>query len=118
MDYVESNSFSSSNSQGGIWVKYSISQFIKIVDMNDEIMAEVLFDHGDFELTALAIGTSIITNQLGLKEFDVVYDKREGKLQRVQIVDIEIDLIAQPAATRAYLDPITLIIGQHDVGEI
>jgi hypothetical protein len=98
-------------------VKYSISQSIKIVDMNEEIMAEVLFDHGDYELSALAVGSSMITNQVGLKQFDVVYDKREGKKQRVRIVDIEIDLIAQPAATRVYLEPITLIIGQHDIGE-
>jgi hypothetical protein len=99
-------------------VKYTISQSVKIIDMNDEIIAEVLFNHGDYELSALAVGSSIITNQVGLKQFEVVYDKREGKQQRVSIVDIEIDLIVQPAATRVYLEPITLIIGQHDVGEM
>jgi hypothetical protein len=99
-------------------VKYSISQSVKIVDMNDEIMAEVLFDHGDFELSALAVGSSVITNELGLRQFDVVYDRREGKKQRIRIVDIEIDLITQPATTRVYLEPRTLIIGQHDVGEV
>jgi hypothetical protein len=99
-------------------VKYSISQSVKIVDMNDEIMAEVLFDHGNYELSALAVGSSVITNELGLKQFEVVYDKREGKQQRIRIVDIEIDLIVNPATTRVYLEPITLIIGQHDVGEI
>lgn len=99
-------------------MKYTVSQFVKIVDMNDEIMSEVLFEHGDYELSALAVGSSMITNELGLKQFDVVYDKREGKRQRVRIVDIEIDLIVQPAATRVHLEPVTLIIGQHDVGEI
>ncbi|MCU6796505.1 MULTISPECIES: hypothetical protein [Paenibacillus] len=99
-------------------MKYSISQSVKIVDMNDEIMAEVLFDHGDFELSALAVGSSVITNELGLRQFDVVYDRREGKKQRIRIVDIEIDLITQPATTRVYLEPRTLIIGQHDVGEV
>jgi hypothetical protein len=99
-------------------VKYSISQSVKIVDMSDEIMAEVLFDHGDFELSALAVGSSVITNELGLRQFDVVYDRREGKKQHIRIVDIEIDLITQPATTRVYLEPRTLIIGQHDVGEV
>ena len=99
-------------------MKYSINQFVKIVDMNDEIMSEILFSHGDYELSALAVGFSILTNELGLKQFDVVYDKREGKQQRSRIVDIEIDLISNPATTRVYLDPVTLIIGQHDVGEI
>ncbi|SFL16682.1 hypothetical protein SAMN03159341_103583 [Paenibacillus sp. 1_12] len=99
-------------------MKYSISQSVKIVDMSDEIMSEVLFDHGDFELSALAVGSSIITNELGLRQFEVVYDRREGKKQRIRIVDIEIDLITQPATTRVYLEPITLIIGQHDVGEV
>ncbi|WP_240416305.1 hypothetical protein [Paenibacillus periandrae] len=99
-------------------MKYSISQSVKIVDMSDEIMAEVLFDHGDFELSALAVGSSVITNELGLRQFDVVYDRREGKKQRIRIVDIEIDLITQPATTRVYLEPRTLIIGQHDVGEV
>jgi hypothetical protein len=99
-------------------MKYSICQFVKIVDMNDEIMSEVLFNHGDYELSALAVGSSMITDELGLKQFEVVYDKREGKQQRSRIVDIEINLISSPATTRVYLEPITLIIGQHDVGEI
>ncbi|NHN29141.1 hypothetical protein [Paenibacillus agricola] len=99
-------------------MNYLINQSVKIVDMNDEIMSEVLFDHGKYELSALAVGSTIITKELGLKQFEVVYDTREGKQQRCRIVDIEIDLITNPATTRIYLDPITLIIGQHDVGEI
>jgi hypothetical protein len=99
-------------------VKYSILQSVKIVDMNDEIMSEVLFNHGEHELSALAVGSSVITYQLGLQQFDVVYDKREGKQQRFKIVDIEIDLMVSPPATRVYLEQVTLIIGQHDVGQI
>ncbi|MCS7462362.1 hypothetical protein N0M98_19770 [Paenibacillus doosanensis] len=99
-------------------MQYSIYQSVKLVDMNDEIMSEVLFDHGQHELVALSVGSSVITHQLGLRQFEVVYDKREGKQQRVKIVDIETDLMQVPAATRVYLEPVTLIIGQHDVGEI
>jgi hypothetical protein len=55
---------------------------------------------------------------LGLKEFNVVYDTREGKIARYKIVDIEINLVMQPAVTRVYLEPIKLIVGQHDIGEI
>jgi hypothetical protein len=99
-------------------MKYSICQFVKIVDMSDEIISEVLYQHGEFELSAIAVGSSVITYQLGLQQFEVVPDKRDGKQQRSKIVDIEIDLFVQPAATRAFLEPIVLIIGQHDVGEI
>ncbi|NOU92234.1 hypothetical protein GC093_03150 [Paenibacillus sp. LMG 31456] len=99
-------------------MKYSICQFVKIVDMNDEIISEVLFQHGEHELSAIAVGSSVITYQLGLQQFEVVQDKRAGKQQRSKIVDIEIDLLVKPATTRAYLEPIVLIIGQHDVGEI
>lgn len=99
-------------------MQYSIVQSVKLVDMNDEIMSEVLFDHGEHELAVLAVGSSVITYQLGLRQFEVVYDKREGKQQRVKIVDIETDLMASPATTRVYLEPVTLIIGQHDVGQI
>ncbi|MDQ1910095.1 hypothetical protein RAC89_06235 [Paenibacillus sp. GD4] len=99
-------------------MKYLISQSVKIVDMNDEILTEVLFEHGEFESPALSIGTSVITYQLGLKEFQVVFDMREGKQHRVKIIDIEVDLIRQPTTTRAYLEPVTLIVGQHDIGQM
>ncbi|OXM86544.1 hypothetical protein [Paenibacillus rigui] len=99
-------------------MKYTIVQSVKIVDMSDEIMSEVLFDHGAHELPTLAVGSSVITYQLGLQQFDVVYDKREGKQQRIRIVDIETDLMVSPPVTRVFLEPVTLIIGQHDVGQI
>ncbi|TDG00589.1 hypothetical protein [Paenibacillus piri] len=99
-------------------MKYSICQFVKIVDMNEEILSEVLFQHGEHELPALSVGASVITYQLGLQQFEVVSDKRDGKQQRSKIVDIQIDLLTKPATTRAYLEPATLIIGQHDVGQI
>lgn len=99
-------------------MKYSILQSVKIIDMNDEIMSEVLFDHGGHELPTLAVGSSVITYQLGLQQFEVVYDKREGKQQRSKIVDIETDLLTSPPVTRVFLEQVTLIIGQHDVGQI
>ncbi|THF77065.1 hypothetical protein [Cohnella fermenti] len=97
-------------------MQYQFVQQVKIVDMNEEIIAEVLFEHGEFETAALSIGTSVLIQQLGLREFTVVYDKREGKIARYKIADIEIDLIAQPTVTRVYLEPVTLIVGQHDIG--
>lgn len=93
-------------------------QQVKIVDMDDEIISEVLFEHGEYETAALAIGSSVLIHELGLKEFDVVYDKREGKIASYTVVDIEIDLITQPAITRVYLEPVKLIVGQHDIGEV
>lgn len=98
-------------------MKYSICQNVKIVDMNDEIMSEVLFEHGVHESPALSVGSSVVTYELGLKQFEVVFDKREGKQCRHKIIDIEIDLIHLPAVTRVFLEPVTLIVGQHDIGE-
>ncbi|WP_159887493.1 hypothetical protein [Paenibacillus puerhi] len=95
---------------------YKICQTVKIVDMNEEIITEVLFEHGEFQIPAMAIGSSVISYQLGLKQFEVVFDKREGKHQRYKVVDIEIDLIQKPAKLRAFLEPVTLIVGQHDIG--
>ncbi|WP_308637111.1 hypothetical protein [Paenibacillus silvisoli] len=97
---------------------YLFCQQVKIVDMDDEIISEVLFDHGGYETAALSIGSSVLIYQLGLKQFDVVYDRREGKIARYKVVDIEIDLITQPAVTRVFLEPVKLIVGQHDIGEI
>ncbi|AZN39015.1 hypothetical protein [Paenibacillus albus] len=96
---------------------YQFCQRVKIVDMDDEIISEVVFEHGEYETAALAIGSSVITHQLGLKEFDVVYDLREGKIARYKVEDIEIDLITQPVITRVYLESAKLIVGQHDIGE-
>lgn len=97
---------------------YLFCQQVKIVDLNEEIIAETMFEHGEYETAALSIGSSVVIHQLGLKKFDVVYDKREGKFARYKITDIEIDLITRPAITRVYLEPLTLIVGQHDIGEI
>ncbi|NEW07835.1 hypothetical protein GK047_17690 [Paenibacillus sp. SYP-B3998] len=99
-------------------MRYQFCQKVTIVDMNEEIMSEVLFEHGEFESTALSIGSSILIYQLGLKQFEVVYDKREGKTVRYKVEDIEIDLITQPTVTRVFMEPVRLIVGQHDIGEI
>ena len=99
-------------------MNYQFCQQVKIVDMDDEIISEVLFEHGDYETAALSIGSSVQIHQLGLKEFNVVYDKREGKIARYKVADIEIDLVTKPAIARVYLEPVKLIVGQHDIGEI
>ncbi|REE83884.1 hypothetical protein A8990_11663 [Paenibacillus taihuensis] len=96
---------------------YLFCQQVKIVDMDDEIISEVLFEHGEYETAALSIGSSVLIHQLGLKQFDVVYDRREGKIARYKVADIEIDLITQPVITRVFLEPTKLIVGQHDIGE-
>src|SRR5690349_426220 len=98
-------------------MRYLFCQYVTLTDMNDEIMTEVLFEHGEFDSPALTIGASVLTYQLGLKEFTVVYDKREGKTRRFKVVDIEIDLIKHPTVTRVYLEPQKLIVGQHDIGQ-
>ncbi|NRF92305.1 hypothetical protein HQN89_14930 [Paenibacillus frigoriresistens] len=99
-------------------MRYQFCQYVTIVDMNEEILSEVLFDHGDFETNALSIGSSVVIYQLGLKQFDVVYDKREGKTARNKVVDIELDIIKKPSVTRVFLEPVRLIVGQHDIGEV
>ncbi|WP_281885531.1 hypothetical protein [Paenibacillus sp. YYML68] len=97
-------------------MNYLICQKVTIVDMNDEIITEALFEHGSYDLPSLSIGHSVVTYQLGLKEFEVVYDKREGKMQHFKVVDVEINLMDEPAVMRAYLEPVKLIVGQHDIG--
>ena len=99
-------------------MKYQFCQQVTIVDMDEEILSEVLFEHGEFETAALSLGSSVLIQQLGLKEFNVVYDKRDGKIARYTIADIEIDLVSQPTLTRVYLEPVKLIVGQHDIGAI
>ena len=99
-------------------MKYMICQMVKIVDMNDEIMSEVLFNHGEYEAAMLSVGSTVVSFPLGLKEFEVVHDKREGRRERFRVIDVEFDLIAQPTSTRVFLEPVTLIIGQHDVGQM
>jgi hypothetical protein len=99
-------------------MRYQFCQYVTIVDMNDEILSEVIFEHGEFESNAVSIGSSVLIHQLGLKQFDVVYDKREGKTTRYKIEDIEVNLIEQPTVTRVFLEPVRLIVGQHDIGEV
>lgn len=100
-------------------MRYTLCQTVRIVDMNDEIMSEVLFEHGEVESPQPVIGASVVTYQLGLKEFQVVYDKREGKTSRSKIIDMEINLLGGDGnTTRVYLEPVKLIVGQHDVGQI
>ena len=100
------------------FVKYTLCQQVRIVDMNNEIMSEDLFIHGDVETPQPVIGASIVTYQLGLKQFEVVYDKREGRTSRSKIIDMEISLLGDSNTTRVFLEPVELIIGQHDVGII
>lgn len=100
-------------------MRYTLCQIVSIYDMSDEIMAEVLFEHGEVESPQPVLGATVITYQLGLKEFQVVYDKREGKTSRSKVVDMEINLLGGDGnSTRVFLEPIKLIVGQHDVGQI
>lgn len=97
---------------------YGICQLIRVVDMNNELISEVLYEHGTLQTAAgFSIGCTVITHQLGLKEFDVVYDKR-FEPARSKIVDLEFSLVSQPPVVKAYLEPIELIVGQHDVGNV
>lgn len=99
-------------------MKYTLCQQVRIVDMNDEILTEVLYEHGDVDTPQPVLGASVVTYQLGLKQFEVVYDKREGRTQRSKIIDMEINLIGDTNVTRVYLEPVKLIVGQHDVGVV
>lgn len=101
-------------------MEYKLVQVVRIVDMNEEIINEILFDHGNFETLFLPIGSSVVSYPLGLKGFEVVYDKRPMSLENkksYKVVDIELNLIEADSVVRAYLEPVTLILGQHDVGE-
>lgn len=97
-------------------MKYTLCQSVRIVDLNDEIISEVLFEHGVVETPQPMLGATVITYQLGLKEFEVVYDKREGKTSRSKIIDMEINLLGDGSITKVFLEPVKLIVGQHDVG--
>ncbi|WP_308860287.1 hypothetical protein [Paenibacillus radicibacter] len=91
---------------------------MKIVDMEDEIISEVLFEHGVIEAPFIMMGSTVLTHGLGLQQFEVVNDTREGKQMRSKVVDIEIDMLSKPEVTRVILEPVQLIVGQHDVGLI
>jgi len=98
-------------------MKYHIVQVVRIVDLNEEVLSEVTFDHGNFETVFLPIGGSVVTYPLGLQGFEVVYDKRKDEVARYKVIDIELNLLRNDAMVQAYLEPITLIIGQHDIGQ-
>ena len=98
-------------------MNYGICQLVRIVDMNNELIREELFDHGLLDTPAgLSFGCTVITHQLGLRQFEIVYDKRFESV-RSKIIDLEFSLITKPPLVKAYLEPIELIVGQHDVGE-
>ena len=100
-------------------MNYSICQLVEIVDLNKEVIREVLFNHGQLDAVGFSLGCTVITFPLGLKEFDVVYDKRKTfEHVRFKIIDIEYSLVDHPINIRAYLEPIQLIVGQHDIGNI
>jgi hypothetical protein len=98
-------------------MRYDICQLVKIVDMNDELIHEVLFDHGEVETPIPTIGATVVTYPLGLKEFTVVYDKRTNEGKRSKIVDLEINLLGERSVVMVFLETVTLIVGQHDIGE-
>ncbi len=97
-------------------MKLLICQVVNIVDMNNELITQQEFVHGEISHMNVQIGSSVITHKLGLKEFNVVLDQRSGDSARHKIVDIEYNMISEPAATKVYLEPTTLIVGQHDIG--
>ncbi|CAI6063456.1 hypothetical protein [Cohnella sp. JJ-181] len=97
-------------------MKTEILQQVTIVDMDEEIIARVDFSHAADLAGSLAIGWSVVTYPLGLREFEVVYDRREARKVSSKVVDIEIDTTSETRTVRAYLEPVKLILGQHDVG--
>lgn len=100
-------------------MKYSICQKVSIVDpLTNEVIKEALFIHGELDTPVFSIGCTVITHQLGLKDFDVVYDKRFGEPARFKVNDIEFSLVDHPVITRAFLEPLKLIVGQHDIGNV
>lgn len=98
-------------------MRYDICQLVKLVDMNDELIHEVVFDHGEVETPIPTIGATVVTYPLGLKEFTVVYDKRTQEARRSKIVDLEINLMGESSVVKVILETVVLIVGQHDIGE-
>lgn len=99
-------------------MKVVVYQSVSVTDMNNEVLQETVFNHGELEAASMTIGCSILTRTLGLREFEVVYDERYGEKQRCKVVDIEYDMAEKPAVARVYLEPVKLIIGQHDIGQV
>jgi len=100
-------------------MNYGIRQLVQIVDMNEEVIREVLFDHGQLDAFGFSLGCTVITHPLGLREFEVVYDTRKSdESVRSKIIDIEYSLIDVPVMIWAYLESVQLIVGQHDIGNV
>lgn len=97
-------------------MKYAICQLVRIVDMNNEPISEVIYEHGHLDTPCgFSIGCTVITHQLGLREFQVVYDMRQEPI-RSKIIDLEFSMVSTPPDVKAYLEPVQLIVGQHDIG--
>lgn len=99
-------------------MRYTIYQTVKIVDFNNELLSETDFHHGEFELPVVTPGCVITTHTLGLKEFTVVYDTRQNEKIHSPVIQVNMDLTQPERPASVYLEPVTLIIGQHDVGEV
>jgi len=98
-------------------LNYGIRQLVQIIDMNNEVIREVVFDHGQLDAFGFSLGCTVITHPLGLREFDVVYDTRKSfESVRSKIIDIEYSLVETPIMIWAYLETVQLIVGQHDIG--
>jgi hypothetical protein len=98
-------------------MRYEICQLVKVVDMNDELITECLFNHGEVQAVIPALGATVVTYPLGLKQFTVVYDKRTNEVKRSKIIDLEINLLSETSIVKVFLETVTLIVGQHDIGE-
>ncbi|WCN39457.1 hypothetical protein [Aneurinibacillus uraniidurans] len=99
-------------------MKYDIYQTVKIVDFNNELLSEADFYHGEFDLPVVTPSCVVTTHALGLKEFVVVYDRRQNEKVQFQVVQVSMDLTEPDRPASVHLEPVTLIIGQHDVGQI
>ncbi|MEW9668934.1 hypothetical protein [Ammoniphilus sp. 3BR4] len=99
-------------------MNYIVLQNITLRDFNNELITETDYLHGEFNLPYLSPGVTFITPALGLKGFEIVVDPRiEPK--KYKVLDIEISLLETgDAPIKVYLEPIALIIGQHDIGDV
>ncbi|BAU28072.1 hypothetical protein DFP93_101148 [Aneurinibacillus soli] len=99
-------------------MKYDIHQTVKIVDFNNELLSETDFYHGEFDLPVVTPSCVITTHALGLKEFTVVYDLRQNEKVQFRVIEVSMDLTQPDRPASVYLEAVTLIIGQHDVGQV
>lgn len=98
-------------------MKFRVYQQIMLRDFNDEIITEMTYDHGEFSLPWLSPGVSLITPALGLKGFEIVIDPRLDA-KKYKVIDIALPLLEPDKPAQVYLEPMTLIIGQHDIGNL